>query len=198
MNAFDYFLRVVAKVMVHTVQRPKLLSAKPKIDQPTIFVGRHVGLIDPVVLMMLYFRKMIKPLVAKDYFYKNKFTKFFYTHAQCIPIDRKKASKQWLEDSVETLHKGQSIIIFPEGKRNKSGEGLLPFHSGAALLAQMSGARIIPVYNEAWKFPHRYRLAIGEPFFLENMPEGKDRQEWLKEQTELIRNSVAALKTEDK
>ena len=186
------FLRGFAWCLVHTVQRPKLSGVKPPLDEPTIFACSHVGLMDPVILMVSYLPYMIRPLIAKDYYEKNKFTRSFYKIAQCIPIDRRKVSTKWMEDSLAALAKGEHIIIYPEGKRNKSGKGLLPFHSGVALLAAKSGARIVPVYNSMWHFPHRYRLAIGEPFRLETPPPD-DLSDWLKEQTALIQEKVAAL-----
>ena len=183
--------------MVHVVQRPRLLTEKPVLDEPTIFACRHVGLMDPVILMVLYYRKMIRPLAALDYFEKNKFTHFFFSHAQCIPIDRHNHSPQWLEDSTAAIRKGESIVIFPEGKRNKVGEDLLPFHVGAALLAARSGARIVPVYNWKWKFPRRYTLAIGEPIRVSAPPgEGTEGFHlYLKAETAKIQAAVAALES---
>lgn len=189
-------LRYFSYCLIHLVQRPKVCGpAKPVLDQPSIFVCRHVGLMDPVIIMVLYFRKMVRPLVAKDYVDKNSFTKKFYKTAQCLTLDRRNpTSKQWLEDSLTALAKGESVLIFPEGKRNKSGKpGLMPFQSGAALLAARSGAQLIPVYNKFWKFPHRYRLAIGQPFRLPSLPEDGETAEWLKEQTAVIREKVAEL-----
>jgi len=192
----DRLLRYFCYVLVQMVQRPKLMTPRPKLDKPTIFVCRHVGLMDPVILMVIYFRRMIRPLVAKDYYDKNRFTRAFYKHAQCIPLDRRNVSKQWIEDSLEALGKGESIIIFPEGKRNKSGVGLQPFHSGAALLAARSGARVVPVYNAFWIFPHRYRLAIGEPVQLDPLPAEGESAQWLKTQTARMQEAVAALSFE--
>lgn len=189
----DRFLRYFSYCLVHTVQRPKLMAPKPALEEPTIFVCRHVGLMDPVILMVVYFRMMIRPLVAKDYYEKNKFTRSFYKHAQCIALDRRNVSKQWLEDSLTALKKGESVIIFPEGKRNKSGVGLQPFHNGAALLALRSGARVVPVYNAFWNFPHRYRLAIGSPVQLDPLPANGETADWLKQQTARIQEAVAAL-----
>ena len=186
------FLRGFAWCLVHTVQRPKLSGVKPELDEPTIFVCSHVGLMDPVILMVEYIRYMIRPMVAKDYVEKNGFTRRFYPLAQCIPIDRRNVSTKWLEDALAALAKGEHIIIYPEGKRNKTGEGLLPFHCGAALLAAKSGARLVPVYNAFWNFPHRYRLTLGEPFRLGTPPEG-DLSSWLKEKTALIQQKVADL-----
>lgn len=186
-------LRGFGRGMVAVVQRPKVYGPLPPLDEPTIFAGRHVGLMDPVILMTRYPHMMIRPLAAQDYFDKNGFTKWFFSTAQCIPIDRINHSKQWLEDSVAALKRGESVIIFPEGKRNKEGDGLLPFHSGVVRLAVHSGARIVPVYNAVWHFPHRYRMTVGEPLRIPAIDPSEISLEWLKEQTERVRDAVAAL-----
>ena len=189
----DRALRVLAKGVVEVVQRPKIYGAKPVLDKPTIFACRHVGLMDPVILMTRYYDMMIRPLAATDYFDKNRFTKSFFTHAQAIPIDRSGRDKQWLEDSKAALAKGESIIIYPEGRRNKTGQGLMPFHVGVAVLAAESGAQIMPVYNRFWKFPHRYELAIGEPFHIDSTPPEGIKSPWLHAQTDRIQAAVAEL-----
>ena len=189
----DRFLRGFAYCLVHTVQHPKLLRPKPEIDGPVVFVCRHVGLMDPVVLMVLYIKKLIHPLVAKDYYDKNRFTQSFYNHAQCYPIDRYSVSTSWLQASLAALERGESIIIYPEGRRNKEDKSLLPFHNGAALLAARGGVPVVPVYNHFWKFPHPYRLAIGEPIHLPPTPPEGPSSAWLTAQTEKIRAAVAEL-----
>jgi 1-acyl-sn-glycerol-3-phosphate acyltransferase len=186
-------LRVFARAMVAVVQRPKLYGPKPALDEPTIFACRHVGLMDPVILMTRYPDMMIRPLAATDYFDANRFTKAFFTTAQAIPIDRTGKDKQWLEDAKAAIAKGESIIIFPEGKRNKSGSGLLPFHVGVAVLAAESGARIIPVYNRFWKFPHRYELAIGEPMHIDSTPPDGIISPWLHAQADKVRDAMGEL-----
>lgn len=190
---WERFLRVFCVGVVHLVHRPKCCGPKPALEEPTIFACRHVGLMDPVMLMVLYHRMMIRPLVARDYYDKNRFTRFFYRLAQCIPIERHMASTQWLEDSLAALERGESVIIFPEGRRNKSGKGLLPFHSGVTLLAARSGARVVPVYNAVWHFPHRYRLAIGDPVRLDYPAPEEMKSRWLREQTDRIQAAVADL-----
>ena len=191
----ERFLRVFSCAVVHIVHRPRLYGPKPVLDEPSIFVCRHVGLMDPVILMVMYYPRMIRPLVARDYYEKNRFTRSFYRHAQCIPIDRYHTSTQWLKESLEALDRGESIIIFPEGRRNKSGQGLLPFSNGAAMLAAKSGARVVPVFNAVWHFPHRYRLAIGAPYHLDPVPPEGAQSAWLRGQTQRIRDSVAALES---
>ena len=179
--------------LVKLVLRPRVCGPAPDIDEPVIFACRHVGYLDPVALMAVYIRKIVRPLIAKDYFDKNRLVRFFYRQVMCIPIDRRKVSTQWLDDSLTALARGEHVLIFPEGKRNKSGKGLLPFHNGVTLLAARSGARIVPVWNAAWKLPHRYRLAIGEPFTLASVPPEGVNAAWLREQTNRIKEAVAAL-----
>jgi Acyltransferase len=49
------------------------------------------------------------------------------------------AYSQWL------LHNGWSLLIFPEGKRSRTGE-LLPFHGGPAILATLQNVPVLPIY----------------------------------------------------
>ena len=156
------FLRGFAWCLVHTVQRPKLSGVKPPLDEPTIFACSHVGLMDPVILMVSYLPYMIRPLIAKDYYEKNKFTRSFYKIAQCIPIDRRKVSTKWMEDSLAALAKGEHIIIYPEGKRNKSGQGLLPFHSGVKRGPDRPGVQFHVAFSAPVPAGHRGALPAGD------------------------------------
>ena len=190
----DKCIRVLARIVIPIVQRPKVCGPKPEIKEPLIFACRHVGRMDPVVLMVLYQKHIMRPLVARDYYDHNNFTRWFYRHAQCIPIDRHHTgATQWLEDSLAALDKGESVIIYPEGTRNKSGEGVMKFRRGVALLARKSGARVVPVYNGIWNFPGRYRLAIGSPMSLDPVPEEGVSAQWLDAQSEKMRQAVLDL-----
>ena len=66
-------------------------------------------------------------------------------------------------------------------------------HSGVTRLAAVTGARIVPVYNAVWHFPHRYCLSVGEPLRVPAIDPEEITAQWLKEQTERIRDAVAAL-----
>ena len=189
----SHFLRVIGYLMVHLVQRPKCYGPKPKLEEPTIFACRHAGMIDSCILMATYPTKALRPLAALDYVEKNAFTRWFFRSALCIPIDRKNHSQQWQEDSIAAMELGQSIVIYPEGRRNPNDKGLLPFKKGVAVLAARSGAQIIPVYDAPWKFPHRYRFAMGEPFHIDPVPPDGVNHDWLEAQASMIRDKVAEL-----
>ena len=64
LNFGELALRGIGRGMVAIVQRPKLCGSLPPLDEPTIFACRHVGLMDPVILMTRYPEMMIRPLAA--------------------------------------------------------------------------------------------------------------------------------------
>ncbi len=91
-----------------------------------------------------------------------------------IAIDRKagrKAIRQLLDEGKAQLEQGQSILVFPEGTRVGVGEAAA-FNIGGALLAEKSGAPVVPIAHNAgvfWKrralrkLPGRIDMVIGPP-----------------------------------
>jgi len=91
-----------------------------------------------------------------------------------IAIDRaagRKAMRLLLEQGTRQLAQGQWIIIFPEGTRVAPGE-TRHFNIGGALLAERTGAAVVPIAHNAgvyWrrrafrKHPGCIRLVIGPP-----------------------------------
>ena len=65
----------------------------------------------------------------------------------CLFLDRKnmKEGLKTILTGIDYLKAGTSIVIFPEGTRNKSNDGVLPFHAGSFKLAEKSGCKIIPM-----------------------------------------------------
>ncbi|MFH1075653.1 MAG: lysophospholipid acyltransferase family protein [Pseudomonadota bacterium] len=66
--------------------------------------------------------------------------------ADYIPVDRssKKTAFQSLEQAINKLKMGFSIVIFPEGSRSSDGN-VKPFKRGGVVLAMRSGRPIVPV-----------------------------------------------------
>jgi 1-acyl-sn-glycerol-3-phosphate acyltransferase len=91
-----------------------------------------------------------------------------------IAIDRKagrRAMRQLLREGQEHLSQGYSILVFPEGTRVPVGKRA-PFNIGGAMLAEKSGAPIVPIAHNAgvfWKrrglrkLPGRIEVVVGPP-----------------------------------
>lgn len=92
---------------------------------------------------------------------------------RAIPIDRssgKRALKQVIEQGIDRLQSGLSVVIFPEGTRMAPGEHG-KYAIGGAMLATKSGYPVVPVAHNAGLFwpksgflkkPGTITLVIGE------------------------------------
>lgn len=79
---------------------------------------------------------------------------------QPIALDRKagrKAVEQLVDQGVEKIQMGRSILVFPEGTRTPPGTKR-KFRIGGALVAEKSGAPIIPVAHNSGSFWARKQL----------------------------------------
>ncbi len=91
----------------------------------------------------------------------------------CIYVDREDMRKalQSILEGIKELNHGQSIVLFPEGTRNKSND-LLPFKEGGFKLATKTKVPIVPIAlsNTFKVFEEKKRIQktkvivnIGEP-----------------------------------
>lgn len=105
-----------------------------------IFAGNHVGVIDGP-LLAIFAPRPVHALTKIEMF--HGFLGGFLRQAGQIPIDRFHTDPTAVRTSVRVLRDGGAVGIFPEGARG-SGE-LDRFHRGAAYLALVTGAVIVPV-----------------------------------------------------
>ncbi len=89
-----------------------------------------------------------------------------------IPIDRsagRRAVLKVVELGKQRLSAGRNVIVFPEGTRTAPGERR-KYGMGGAVLAQHSGAAVIPIAHNAgvfWrrrgvkKFPGTIQVVVG-------------------------------------
>lgn len=102
-----------------------------------------------------------KPLVKKELLKIPVFGPLFAMAS--VPVDR--ASDQGRKQSMETMRKelyaGVSLIIFPEGTRNRTPQPLKDFHNGAFILSKETGVPILPVV-----FTNIRHLSSAESVFI--------------------------------
>ena len=89
-------------------------------------------------------RKLVV-LAAKDYFFNNDLRRFIATNfTRLIPFDRERAQLESLDEALEQLRAGRSVLMFPEGTRSSDG-AVHDFKSGAGYLALNSGCDVLPM-----------------------------------------------------
>lgn len=111
-----------------------------------------------------------------------------------ILVDRKDpgSRKKSISAMKETLDKGLSLILYPEGTRNRSGEPLKPFFDGAFSLALETGTPLVPalIFNtrkilppekKFFALPHRIRIQFLDPIPTDGL--GRQDLETLKKET---------------
>lgn len=95
----------------------------------------------------------------------------------CIPVERSSAAGgEALTHAVDALEDGDLVMVAPEGTISRSFE-LLPFHTGAARMAQQAGVPLVPTaswgshrvattgrsisWRSIWRLPVTVR--VGDP-----------------------------------
>jgi len=114
--------------------------------QPCIYIINHQSGLDLAIFGLIYPQHTL--IIGKRELLFIPFFGIFFLAAGNIIIDRKKVAKAvaGLNQGVEAVvDRKKSIWIFPEGTRNRVGEGLLPFKRGAFHMAIQAGVPLVPI-----------------------------------------------------
>lgn len=107
---------------------------------PVVLAANHIGVLDGPLLAVFAPRPV--HALTKDEMFRGRTGRFLYRAGQ-IPLDRFHADPRAVRTALRVLREGGLVGIFPEGTR---GDGELHrFHHGAAYLARVSGAPVVPV-----------------------------------------------------
>jgi 1-acyl-sn-glycerol-3-phosphate acyltransferase len=124
--------------------RHKNLGDLPKGDEAYVFVANHISWLDAALVPKI-FQQPIRPL-GKAEIGKLPIFGFIYRRA-VVMVDRSStfARKRSVDRLKAVLRKGVSILVFPEGTFNETGEPLAPFFDGAFRIAIETGTPIKPI-----------------------------------------------------
>lgn len=133
------------------------LLGRPKVEGleyvpssgPAILASNHLAVADSFYLPLVV-RRRITFLAKAEYFtgtgLKGWFTRWFYTVAGQVPIDRSNAdaAQAALDTAERLLREGKLLGMYPEGTRSPDGR-LYKGKTGLARLALQTGVPVIPV-----------------------------------------------------
>ncbi len=165
-------------------------------DASLLVVSNHLNLIDPPVLGALFPRRIV--FMAKEELFKIPLVGMVVGWYGAFSVRRGQPDRQALRRSTEILQKGGVLGVFPEGTRSKSGS-MNEAYPGAALIAVMSGAQVLPVAitgTDEVRSPlsllrrPRITVRIGEPFVVER---SRTKKEGLDGATAEIMGQIALL-----
>lgn len=158
------FIRLLVKIFYYPLCRVKVIGDS-SIKNGSLIVCNHISMRDPVLLVLAL--KNDQYIMAKKELFRTRIGKWFYSMAHVFPVDRGAGDVAAIRTCVNVLRRGDSLLLFPQGKRVK---GVIPDVSdakgGIGLIAAMTGADIVPVsiYTRGHRirFMKRVYIIIGD------------------------------------
>lgn len=161
-------------------------------ENPLLIIANHTSHFDTVIVLHALSKKILDRtavVAAADRMYRERVKGMLYSlRYNAFPITRG-GGREALAYSQWLLHHGWSLLIFPEGKRSRTGD-LMPFHGGPAILALGQHVPVLPMHidgagkilppGERTSRPSPVHVSIGEPFVFPEgttIPEAKQRME---------------------
>ena len=129
------YLRIIHRLIIRGSERLPVTG-------PVIICANHTSYLD-ALLLSLCTPRQVRFMVFRD-FYDHPFLGFFIRRGGGIPVSQNGTDAEAFKTALSVLKQGNVIGIFPEGRLSRTGltsQG----RPGAALLAAISGAPLVPV-----------------------------------------------------
>lgn len=130
-------------------------------NEPAVFIANHQGNFD--AMLILGYINVPKRFIVKKEFKKKPIIHTYMDSVGCLYLDRDNPRKaiKTINEGIEILNSGESIVIFPEGTRSKC-SSMSEFKAGSFKLAVKSGAKIVPLtINNTYKVMEEKGLPLA-------------------------------------
>lgn len=108
-----------------------------------LIASNHVSGLDPLLLIAAS-RRPLRFMIAREE-YEVWWFKWLFRAIGCIPVDRSRDPHKALYAARRALDAGEVVALFPHGKIHLDHLPPIPLRRGVVLLAQMTGAPVVPV-----------------------------------------------------
>ena len=209
-NGLAWMLYCVERVFVGLMWRWRSDRPCPfPSDGAALVIANHSSAADPMQLWMNHHLgsgrrnvRTISFMMAKEY-YNVPGIHWICRSMRSIPVSRDGKDTGPLRDALRKLQKGHLVGIFPEGRINVDGSGILDGSLGVGWLALKSRVPVYPVYlgnvpggsNMVTPFLTRsqVRVTYGEPIDLSEFYDQRPKGVVLEQVTELMMTRLAEL-----
>jgi acyl-[acyl-carrier-protein]-phospholipid O-acyltransferase/long-chain-fatty-acid--[acyl-carrier-protein] ligase len=140
-NAFRDFVSILLRAFYRL--EVKGLENLDKAGNNAIIALNHVSLLDGAVALAILDKE---PIFAVDHgFAQRWWVKPLFKLTRAMPLDP--ARPLGTRTLIHAVRSGDTLVIFPEGRITVTGQ-LMKVYDGAALIAEKSGAMVVPVRIE--------------------------------------------------
>ena len=133
-----------------------------------IIAPNHVSAIDPVFIVITRWGRRMVVFAKKELFEINAFLTWFFRCCGGVCVRGTKDEMAVISQTVEACKQGKTLLIFPEGTREKEGR-LLPPKSGLFVIAAQAAVDVVPVRilydtpDGRMKLFCKVKVVYGEP-----------------------------------
>lgn len=196
-SAFEYVRKIFylwSKFTIETIGIELEVSGLENIPKETcVFIGNHSSILDIPILLYTVDRNL--GFIAKKEMMKIPVIGYWLEKTKSVPLDRDnpRSAIKSINDGINNINEGCSMVIFPEGTRSKDGK-IGEFKKGSLKLATKSKVPIVPVsidrasrsFEDNRKFrPAKIKVVFGEKVDTKNLSKEEE-----KSLTENIRNTI--------
>lgn len=133
-------------------------------NSPCIIVANHSSFFDPFIMVSAFYYKRVSLVATKDLF-NTKFKSFLFKAFGCILVDKDNVSMKTFKGVNDTILRGHSVGVFPEGTVIHQDDNVDAFKGGVIMMALMAKTCIYPTYIvKKSKWYQRQKIIIGEKF----------------------------------
>lgn len=186
-SAFEYVRKIFylwSKFTIETIGIELEVSGLENIPKETcVFIGNHSSILDIPILLYTVDRNL--GFIAKKEMMKIPIIGYWLEKTKSVPLDRDnpRSAIKSINDGINNINEGCSMVIFPEGTRSKDGK-VGEFKKGSLKLATKSKVPIVPVsidrasraFEDNRKFmPTRIKVVFGEKVDTNNLSKEEEK-----------------------
>jgi len=136
---------------------------------PALLIANHQSFFDPLLVGLGAGRPLC--YLARKTLYRNPVFAWLIRSLNAVPIDQAGIGKEGLKTTLELLHSGRAVLVFPEGERTTDG-AMQALKPGVQLLIKRAEAPVVPVgiagAYDAW--PRWRKCPVPAPLFMAPRP----------------------------
>ena len=193
-----FFLQLMRGVFNLTCRIDSSQLARLPEKGPAVMIINHVNFLEaPVMYTLIQDRQLV--VMVKIETWQSFTLRALFEPSKMLPVRRGEPDRTALRLAQQSVEAGNILVVSPEGTRDNG--HLKTGHPGVALIALRTQAPIWPVVfyggESYWKNLPRlkrtdFRIAVGNPFYLDTKGESLSRQV-AQEMTDEMMYQLAAL-----